>query len=690
MIALASQRHSFSGQGDQFERGIVAEKSRNESLDDVQRCCEWLIENGLVSSSELDSVCMDHPSGPEIGDVHALADALLQAGKLTSLQSEYVAAGNADQLKLDDYVLVERIGRGGMGEVFRAYHPPMKRHVAIKLLPRETVGDAQSVHRFHREVEAAARLEHPNIVRAYDAGESAGRHYLVMEHVDGNDLSQIVKRRGPLSVGESVAYALQAARGLSYAHRQGMLHRDIKSANLLVTRQGDVKILDMGLVSFASHATAPGGPADEPQHLTSANEILGTCSYMSPEQAFDPKRIGPASDVYSLGCTLFYILTARTPFSAPNKMMMMLAHKDDPVPSVCALRPDVPEGLDELIRKMLAKEPGDRFASMDDVAVALEALPDYRDDRIDETAGFQRNEDGTQAGSTEPKAETVAGLPASTSKESSSGMERVPALSRWKRGLLISCIVLVAIPGALVWLRSLQGDSNNKAQEGNAQLPSNTVDNSSGDGADTDGIGDIVESLQGEIDVRVWNPEDRLRSGLSLSATGALPLRVRDQIRIEAALNRPAFLYLIWIDSEGTAVPVYPWQPGDWDSRPPAAAQVRSLSLPQVADEGWEMRGSPGMETLLMLARDEQLPADFDLASRFDGLGGQKMQDSKSLVWFVGGEVVSETSGQLRAPNFFDPQKIDDPVLKTQRLLQERLRDHFDLIVAVSFAYQGE
>jgi len=195
-------------------------------------------------------------------------------------------------------------------------------------------------------------------------------------------------------------------------------------------------------------------------------------------------------------------------------------------------------------------------------------------------------------------------------------------------------------------------------------------------------------SLSGTLDVLVWNSEDTARRGLSVKNAGALPLRAKDKIRVEARLSRPAYVYLLWIDSQGIAQPVYPWTPGDWAQRPSPESLTDRVNLPARADEGWPMEGPPGMETLMLFARESPLPDDVDLARLLTDLPRQEAKNSQALVWFVGGQPTTNAADRERRPKFFDPQQIDDPVLKAQRIIQERLGSHFAINVAVSFASQ--
>ena len=270
---------------------------------------------------------------------------------------------------LGNYVLLEPLGAGGMGRVHKARHRLMKRLVALKVLSPELLRSAGARARFRREVEAAARLTHPNIVAAYDAGEADRRDFLVMEYVEGQNLSELVRRDGPLPVGKALEYLAAAARGLAFAHAAGVVHRDVKPANLLVDANGVVKVLDMGLARLPLDEAEAGDAG-----LTSSGVVMGTAAYMAPEQAADTRRADQRSDIYSLGCCLHFMLTGLPPYEGQTPMETLFAHRERPIPSLCEARPDCPPPVDALFRKMLAKRPEDRPASMTAALAELESL----------------------------------------------------------------------------------------------------------------------------------------------------------------------------------------------------------------------------------------------------------------------------------------------------------------------------
>ena len=273
----------------------------------------------------------------------------------------------ADLGFLRDYQLIEKLGEGGMGTVYSAVHTKLEKSVAIKLLPADRMRSADAISRFEREMKAIGKLQHPNIVQAHDAGEAEGKHYLVMELLQGFNASILVKRLGPLPVPEACEIIRQASIGLQHAHENELVHRDIKPSNIMVTPSGDVKILDLGLAR-QGEALPEGG------ELTSTGQIMGTLDYMAPEQLGDSHTVDCRADIYSLGATLYKLLTGSAPyadkkFNTPQKKLMAIATK--PAAVVGNYRDDVPPKVVDVLDRMMAKNLDDRFVAVAEVSLAL-------------------------------------------------------------------------------------------------------------------------------------------------------------------------------------------------------------------------------------------------------------------------------------------------------------------------------
>jgi len=344
---------------------------------------ERLIAAGLLSEEDLrpfvEAVHADAPSdvaSDASADVPSrsskvLADLLIESERLTHFQAQMLLAEHPGPVSLDEYELLEKLGEGGMGAVYKARHRHMDRIVALKVLSDKSVDTPQALQRFQREVRASARLRHPHIVTAHDAGNDNGRHYLVMEYVPGIDLNAMVKRRGPLPVEQAVEFILQAAIGLEYAHQKGVVHRDIKPANLILDDEdGTIKILDMGLARLFDVESS----ASE-QDLTNTHTVMGTAAYMAPEQAIKMRTSDGRADQYALGCTLYYLLSGKHPYRGENFLEVIILHREGEIPSLRGVAPDASPALDTVFRKMLAKKPDDRYPSMRECIAALQMCP---------------------------------------------------------------------------------------------------------------------------------------------------------------------------------------------------------------------------------------------------------------------------------------------------------------------------
>ena len=297
-------------------------------------------------------------------DPTALATALVRDGILTNFQAEQFLQGKWRRFTIGKYKVLERLGAGGMGSVYLCEHMLMRRRVAVKVLP-EQKSDTSGLDRFYREARAVAALDHPNIVRAYDIDQDEKLHFLVMEHVDGASLQEIIKKAGPMDPLRATHYIRQAALGLQHAHETAALvHRDIKPGNILVDRNGIVKVLDMGLARFFH---------DDSDDLTKKfdENVLGTADYLAPEQALDSHTADIRADVYSLGGTFYFCLTGRTPFAEGTVAQKLIWHQTRNPRPIASLRPEVPEEIIAIIDKMMLKDKNARYQTPQEVADAL-------------------------------------------------------------------------------------------------------------------------------------------------------------------------------------------------------------------------------------------------------------------------------------------------------------------------------
>lgn len=525
-----------------------------------------LSEAELVSSDVLDklriSCTQDDP--PTVAET---IGKLVDAGQLTAFQVAYICRNNVNRLVLGNYVLVDKLGEGGMGQVYRARHRRMKREVAVKVLPDRFMTSPEAVQRFRHEVEAAARLIHPNVVLAYDADESNGRHYLVMECVHGRDLSTIVRQHGPLSVPTAIDAVMQAARGLDYAHKQGIVHRDIKPSNLLHEQDKDVvKVLDLGLALFR----AEGGMITEPDPGGKA-AVMGTLHYMAPEQALENGWADARSDIYALGCTLYYVLTGRPPYSQHERLHILWAHQNEPAPSLLAERADIPEELEAVYQRMMAKLPKDRYQSMAEVLLALQLVAEHQN--IETTSPADRTRRPT-------------GLVREVSRE-------VRTSLMWATGL--AALVLVILGGRFLAPMFLANPAGPADQEFANVRPLHV------DAPPTALPDQGPVAVQLELHLQRQHEQGFYRV---LAPSDGL-VRTGDRLHVHALASRPAYLYVFWYDAEGIATCVWP---KDFDQQ----TQVKEVWEPERSNDPdrqlWhKLGGLPGQEMMLACASDVPL-----------------------------------------------------------------------------------
>jgi serine/threonine protein kinase len=293
-------------------------------------------------------------------DDNALAAKMVEMGFLTPFQAEKIKEGRT-KFTIGPYTVIDFIGQGGMGQVFKATHDVMGRESAVKVLPLAKA-NPDSINNFMREIRTQARLDHPNLVRAYDAGRDGDVHYLVTEYVPGTDLRKLIRSRGPLNQQQAASVILQAARGLDYAHKQGLIHRDVKPGNILVTPDGIAKVSDLGLAAFMQSSET------DPR----AGKIVGTADYLSPEQIRTPGDITHVSDIYSLGCTLYYAVCGKVPFPGGTTREKARKHTEETPWHPRRFNAELHEEFVEVIADMMEKEPTQRIQSAAEVVSRLE------------------------------------------------------------------------------------------------------------------------------------------------------------------------------------------------------------------------------------------------------------------------------------------------------------------------------
>ncbi|MSR54605.1 MAG: serine/threonine protein kinase [Gemmataceae bacterium] len=344
---------------------MIEQSTRADALGFIEN----VFASGLMDREELASAL---DGFPETDRAKVVARHLVETGRLTKFQAEKLLSGRTDGFLLGQYRVLEELGRGGMGRVYKAVHQAMGRFVALKLLAPDLTKTDKARELFEREVKAAARLNHPNIVTAYDANHAGDRFFLVMEYVDGPNLSQLVKEHGALPIEQACEYIRQSAVGLDYAHEMGLIHRDVKPSNLLVqqtTTGPQIKILDFGLALV----TAGEGVVGEARTGVS-NTVLGTPDYVSPEQAKNQYNVDGRSDLYSLGCTFYYLLTGEPPFSGGTAIEKIVRHGTDSPVAIQSKRGSIPDAVAQIVHKLLEKNPTSRYQKAGELATDLAAV----------------------------------------------------------------------------------------------------------------------------------------------------------------------------------------------------------------------------------------------------------------------------------------------------------------------------
>jgi serine/threonine protein kinase len=327
------------------------------------------LSSGLVTHEELlsaEQAIIDSPpeSEEQTGPEQQLASQLVQMEILTKYQSDQLIKGRT-KFRLGPYIVTDFLGHGGMGQVFKAIHSVMGRESAVKVLPLNK-STPYAITNFIREIRTQAQLDHPHLVRAYDAGHDEDVHFLVTEFVPGTDLRQLVRSQGALSVKQAASVIMQAALGLEYAHQQGLIHKDVKPGNVMVTPEGMAKVSDLGLAGFINAAD------DDPR----SGKIVGTADYLSPEQIKTPTKITPVSDIYSLGCTLYYAVTGKVPYPGGSTNDKAHKHLHDHPLHPRHFNSSISDEFVDIIADMMEKDPAERIGSCAEVVTRLEPWAD--------------------------------------------------------------------------------------------------------------------------------------------------------------------------------------------------------------------------------------------------------------------------------------------------------------------------
>jgi serine/threonine protein kinase len=535
---------------------------------------------------------------------------------------------------ITNYVVLRLLAEGGMGRVYLAQDPRLNREVALKVVRIEKLSEAL-LKRLRVEARAVAALDHPNIVQIYEVGEfvppSGGQSvpYLAMEYVPGGTLESHIEDHKPLAPSEAARLVHLLARAIAHAHSRGVVHRDLKPANVLLAPHADEAALNanMGRPKITDFGLAR--VERDQDNLTLPGTLMGTVAYMAPEQA-DGRPAGPPADVYALGAILYRLLTGRPVFEAGQWVDTLFQVRNAQPRPVRELVPGVPAELDALCLRCLNKRPENRPTATE-LADALDSGP---------------------------TASTRPDRPA----------WKTAAPRRWPfvvAGLLAAGLLVVALFSLPWWWPKPESQSPPVVE---------------------------VPALKGTLDAMMKRPGDRLRRDwLKLRDPASRPMRPGDKVRVMVELVRPAYVYVVWVDTEGQVTPMYPWVDGDWDQ---LGTQEKGQSFKLPRHEGgwgaWTMgKGSSGFETIVLLCRDEPLPPDADIKSLLGTFGRQSFseQDEKAVTWFKDGEAVLDEPG--RGP-IAKPVEGGNALERVNHEIWRRAKQRFDFMRSVTYGNEGD
>jgi eukaryotic-like serine/threonine-protein kinase len=449
----------------------------------ASRFYQAALQSGLIDEAGLDECYAQIPAEKQTPDAidRRLARSTISSGRLTLWQAQQILGGRSSGFKIDKYVLLDLLGRGGMGRVYLARDLRLNRLVALKVLSQERMNNPRAIARFHREAKVGAQLQHENLVRVYDEGEANGVRYLVMEYIEGKNVGQLIGELGQIPWPTSARLGRQIALGLDHARLKELIHRDVNPCNVLVTQDGSAKLTDLGLAI----------DLNEQDNVTREGATVGTFDYVSPEQARHSRSVDTRADIYSLGCTLYHMIAGRVPFpvvSLPEKLYAHQLHDPEPLTE---LAPGIPDGLSEVVLKMMRKLPEDRYQTPLEVAQALEP--------------FAIATGWTSTPATSP-----------STSPSGSGINRVRPSSdvqaRPKTRTVEMGAVVAEAPSS--WISSLNPDRSGQPASGSEPKNSGSGTNSTPSGSGTSGSTGAGESFI-PLDL---GPEEPLSHGLNPSS----------------------------------------------------------------------------------------------------------------------------------------------------------------------------
>jgi serine/threonine protein kinase len=570
--------------------------------------------------------------------------------------------------RLGPFRVLKVLGKGGMGLVFRAEDTQLRRQIALKVIKPERAADPSNRERFLREARVAGAFQHDYVISIHQIGEDNGVLFLAMPLLAGETLEDRLRRECVLPVGDILRIGRQIAEGLAAAHAHGLIHRDIKPSNIWLERpplhppsieaeekavilckeeaqkaEGSrVKILDFGLAQ----------PVDGAEPLTQSGHLLGTPAYMSPEQA-DGQLLDLRSDLFSLGCVLYRMATGKQPFARETLTATLRAVAEYQPPAPHEKNPVVPPALSHLIVQLMAKRPGERSPSSHAVAENLRNV---------EAGRLTSNPiPGWIAASTPPESRPIHGT------------------RRWWLAvfaiMLASTLLVVGVVASRDALWPFDGSRSVHGSGADPVLP----------------VVAPGAAWEGHIDVQGWREFAGQMRPVRQTHEGMLLLQANDRYRITATMNSPAHLYLFRIDGRGEALPVYPWKPGKWGTRPPTETPCAELSLPPRTDKGYTLQDEePGVVTFVLVARHTPLSVDDVVLQRIlNGLPLRRpRQDPRAAGWIEQDLLLPENGGQKRED--FEEADINDPVVRLGAALRDHVRPFDVIITGVSFASRGK